>query len=203
VIEQYLKEDVDLVLMDIHMPEMDGLEATKQIRLIDAGVKKPPIVALTADVFIKDRDSLAASGLDDYLIKPLTETKLEQMLERFFGGERPAIRGKIADVTEPTIKIELTEELRKRLHEDMRKTLGEVRRYLESNGKDDQFRDAAHTLLGLVGYYEIDEIYEMTKVLDRLIKERKLDDAKQLIVDLGEEMTTYISLHTAGQDRQQ
>ena len=67
-IEKVEQGGIDLVLMDIKMPEMDGLEATKIIKK-----DKPdmPIIALTANAFESDRDQALAAGCDDFLSKPV------------------------------------------------------------------------------------------------------------------------------------
>lgn len=67
----------DLVLMDIQMPVMDGLQATKQLRL--RGYKKP-IIALTAHVMIQDQEECIAAGCDDYLAKPVNRGALAEMI---------------------------------------------------------------------------------------------------------------------------
>ncbi len=73
----------DLVLMDIHMPRLDGLAATAGIRALAAGRALPPIVALTANAFSEDRDRCIAAGLDDYLAKPFHKSDLTALLDRW------------------------------------------------------------------------------------------------------------------------
>ncbi|MET0791175.1 MAG: response regulator, partial [Polyangiaceae bacterium] len=63
--------DIDLVLMDVMMPEMDGLEATRQIRKPGHGFNKVPIIALTAKAMSDDRDLCIKAGANDYVAKPL------------------------------------------------------------------------------------------------------------------------------------
>ncbi|CAM2064110.1 MASE1 domain-containing protein [Sulfidibacter corallicola] len=71
----------DLILMDCQMPEMDGFEATKQIRAMEQGRSHIPIVALTANAMPEDRAQCLASGMDDFLAKPVRSGQLWEMIE--------------------------------------------------------------------------------------------------------------------------
>jgi signal transduction histidine kinase/DNA-binding response OmpR family regulator len=76
----------DIVLMDMHMPEMDGLVATTEIRKMEAAAEIAPgvhIVALTADAMAGDREKCIAAGMNDYLPKPLRVQDLQAALQRF------------------------------------------------------------------------------------------------------------------------
>jgi CheY-like chemotaxis protein len=72
----------DLVLMDVHMPELDGLEATRRIRAAETIMSLPRtrIVALTANAFGEDREACLATGMDDFLVKPLDRDRLAEVL---------------------------------------------------------------------------------------------------------------------------
>ena len=76
---------LDLVLMDCHMPVMDGYEATRRIRRWEGESGRSPvtIVALTAGAFDKDRDQCIEAGMDDFLTKPIAATELSAMLRRW------------------------------------------------------------------------------------------------------------------------
>jgi len=63
--------DYDVILMDVQMPEMDGIEATKQIRLLPGEKKLVPIIALTAQADVNTEEELRAAGMDDYISKPI------------------------------------------------------------------------------------------------------------------------------------
>jgi len=78
----------DLVLMDMLMPEVDGLEATRLIKDMfeEAGQRRPPIVALTANAFSEDRKRCLEGGMDDYLAKPFEPDDLELVLSNWCGG---------------------------------------------------------------------------------------------------------------------
>ena len=70
----------DLILMDMRMPGMSGLEATRKVR--GMGVRTP-VVALTANAFEEDRHACLAAGMDDFLVKPLTPDALRAALGRW------------------------------------------------------------------------------------------------------------------------
>lgn len=79
-VEATAAEDFDLIVMDVQMPEMDGVEATRNIRKREAGSgKSTPIVALTASVLKGDRERFVAAGMNNYLSKPVSRAKLLEM----------------------------------------------------------------------------------------------------------------------------
>ena len=81
VLEMVGHEQYDLILMDVQMPEMDGLEATKMIRLcLD---KQPVIIAMTANVMHGDRQACIQAGMDDYISKPVELPALVNMLQKW------------------------------------------------------------------------------------------------------------------------
>ena len=77
----------DVVLMDLHMPVLDGVAATRAIRaLSDPALNTVPIVALTADAFEETRDRCLVAGMNDFLTKPVSPQKLATSLRRLFGA---------------------------------------------------------------------------------------------------------------------
>jgi signal transduction histidine kinase len=70
----------NLILMDVHMPEMDGYEATRQIHAID---KEIPIIAMTADVFKEDIERCLSAGMNDHIGKPISQDALYEVLKKY------------------------------------------------------------------------------------------------------------------------
>jgi signal transduction histidine kinase/AmiR/NasT family two-component response regulator len=95
-LEALAQNAYDLVLMDCNMPEMDGLEATRQLRAGAAGAQAAnvSVIALTANAMDGDRESCLAAGMNDFLAKPVTMAALRQAIERASShtGETPGLR---------------------------------------------------------------------------------------------------------------
>lgn len=81
------EQEFDLVLMDMQMPVMDGVEATRQIRALDSANATVPIVAMTANALDEDRKACLDAGMNDHLGKPVNINELQAMLYRWLGGE--------------------------------------------------------------------------------------------------------------------
>ena len=77
----------DLVLMDIQMPEMDGIAAVKQIRALPAPVGSIPVVALTANAMVGDRESYIEAGMDDHAAKPIVPAELFETIRRLLPSD--------------------------------------------------------------------------------------------------------------------
>ena len=85
-VEAVDRNDYDLVLMDVQMPEMDGLEATRLIRERAGANGRPRIVAMTANAMQGDREACLAAGMDDYIAKPIRPAELATALARTSGA---------------------------------------------------------------------------------------------------------------------
>ncbi len=82
VLEALHRQRYDLVLMDVQMPELDGLEATRRVRAGWEGARQPRIIAMTAGATAGDRDQCVKAGMDDYVSKPVQIHELQAALER-------------------------------------------------------------------------------------------------------------------------
>lgn len=91
------KDSIDLIFMDIQMPRMSGREAAQQIRKIEGADSHIPIIALTAHGLSDEREKLIASGIDDYVGKPISQPQLLRVLQKWLG--RTASPQSLADET--------------------------------------------------------------------------------------------------------
>jgi PAS domain S-box-containing protein len=99
------RTDFDAILMDCHMPEMDGFTATREIRRREGSGRHTPVIAMTAGATETDRQRCLASGMDDFLSKPVKARELDATLTRWVAGPVAASEG-------PVLDMELVEELR-------------------------------------------------------------------------------------------
>jgi PAS domain S-box-containing protein len=81
----------DLVLMDVQMPEMDGIDATRAIRRLPPPAGRLPIIALTANAMAGQREAYLAAGMTDYVAKPINLAELRSALARCTGEQAPAL----------------------------------------------------------------------------------------------------------------
>ena len=86
-IEILRKSIPDLVLLDMNMPQMDGIETLKRIRALPSRAARVPVIAMTADATDAHKRQYLAAGLDGHLPKPLTPENVTDVLARFLGKQ--------------------------------------------------------------------------------------------------------------------
>jgi signal transduction histidine kinase/CheY-like chemotaxis protein/HPt (histidine-containing phosphotransfer) domain-containing protein len=148
----------DVILMDMQMPRMDGLEATRRICQLYPAAERPHIIALTANAMVGDREACFAAGMHDYLSKPVKQTDLERALERavqsrnsYDEPEAPVLSNDLladwlgedsADIVQELLTLYLT---------DTPKHLALLRSALATHNAE-QLSQAAHSLKGSSAY---------------------------------------------------
>jgi len=96
---KWSQEPFDLIFMDVQMPELDGLEATRRIRQREKStLNHVPIIAMTAHAMRGDGERCLAAGMDDYLPKPISRRDLEQAVRR-----HAAFPAEVGDLVHPAV----------------------------------------------------------------------------------------------------
>ena len=98
------RQDYDVILMDVHMPELDGLAATRAIREDPAVRRQPYIIAVTASATVQDRQSCLAAGMDAYVSKPFRLADLRRALEEYVAQRDAPAAGGVVTVAEQEAK---------------------------------------------------------------------------------------------------
>ncbi len=146
-LERFRQEQPDLVLMDVHMPQMDGIEATREIRRLDRQI---PIIALTANVMPHEHQALKQAGVDAVMLKPVKLPELFAQLDRLC--QLPATTGSPQTSPELLDHVDADE-----LHQELEQQLDALCPAVEA-GQLEVIRAHAHQLLGLAGLYQLPEL---------------------------------------------
>jgi CheY-like chemotaxis protein/HPt (histidine-containing phosphotransfer) domain-containing protein len=180
-VEAVLRETFDVVLMDVQMPEMGGIEATQAIREREAqSGAHVRIVAMTAHAMSGDRDRCLAAGMDGYLSKPIEQALLFKVVEDGIEGEMPTARAAL-DLAGLLARVggdhELLREVLRLFLEDCPERLGAIRAAITA-ADPEALRNAAHALRGAAGTLSAAGLVEACTVLERIGSEHRLDAAE-------------------------
>jgi CheY-like chemotaxis protein len=180
----------DLVLMDIQMPEMDGLTATNTIREGERqGGRRIPIIAMTAHAMKGDRERCLEGGMDGYVSKPISGKALEEAIAGTVqGGTAIGTRsgnpspGKMGswDAGQVLAKLggneKLFHELLEIFREESPKNLDKLRQAI-SQGDSETVANIAHSLKGELGYFGISGVCECARELEEMGRRQDLEGA--------------------------
>ncbi len=198
----------DVVLMDVQMPEMDGLEATAAIRRAEAQTGgHVPIIAMTAHAMKGDRDRFLAAGMDGYVAKPVRPHELYAAVEG--GGPNdedglPAPVGFDGELSRTDVPFEwdaalenvggdeaMLRELAEMFFAECPKLMQQIREHIASEDGT-ELRRAAHTLKGSAHVFGAEEAAEAAHRLEKIGREEAFADAEEALVLLEDEVARLL-----------
>ncbi len=188
----------DIIFMDVHMPEMDGLEATRLIMSIIPREERPVIVAVTADALQGDREKCMQAGMDDYITKPIRIADIQDVLERW--GERIAMQ---PTKLQPSTDVPTDEEIEKAMWDRIRQLgletdpafvvelLGSYAPLFKNQSRaieaacakrdEGKLRYAAHSLKGASLNIGANKLGTICKSIEEFAEKKDIDSAEKLV----------------------
>jgi signal transduction histidine kinase/CheY-like chemotaxis protein/HPt (histidine-containing phosphotransfer) domain-containing protein len=189
----------DLVLMDCQMPEMDGYEATAEIRRLEGAARHTPIVAMTAHALEGDRAKCLAAGMDDYVSKPVRPEELATVLERWLADDAVSVEPAGATLEEILPPVDV-ERLHQMMGDDPEEVadilgvyLGQMAESLErlttavESGDAVEVELIAHNCVGVSATCGMSAVVAPLRELERLGREKRLAGAGPLSAQVGRE----------------
>lgn len=196
----------DLILMDVSMPEMDGLDATKAIRKNEKATgKRTPVIALTAFTQAEDRRICLDSGMDDYLTKPIDQKKLLNILDKYIGKEetkevknpedvesdsdKPFILKKEKIIEQAAGDMELIKEVSEIFINESNNTMESLEKSI--NKKDLEATEKfAHFIKGRLAFFGYEKAVEVANKIEILAKNKQIKNTKNLYHELLNSVTS-------------
>jgi GAF domain-containing protein/CheY-like chemotaxis protein/HPt (histidine-containing phosphotransfer) domain-containing protein len=199
-VEAVERQPYDLVLMDVQMPDMDGVQATQRILERWGDGDRPWIVAMTAEVMRGDREGFLAAGMNDYVAKPIRPQELIAAIARTPSRTRPVAVGDAESAGPPvdaSVLDRLAEsmggddafvaELIDQFVTDSPGLVAAARKGLEA-GDADEVRRAAHTLKSNAATFGANELADCSSRLEAAAKAGQLEDGPARLEAIDEEL---------------
>ena len=193
-VAKWEQQPFDLILMDVQMPDMDGLEATARIRLKEKrSGSHIPIIAMTAHALMGDRERCLETGMDDYVAKPIRAAELFAKVNDVARSPAPPVRlpavrsaGLICwrDVL-PAVNGDpkLLGIVAGAAREEIPKLIQAMRLALETRDAK-ALQRAAHTLKGSIRYFGVEPVFDLACRLEQWGRQEQFDEAAQGLKDL-------------------
>ena len=205
-VEMSAASQFDLVLMDVQMPELDGLQATERIRDREKATKRRlPIIAMTAHAMSGDREQCLAAGMDSYLTKPIRVKELQGALQKFFGSSHsasPALGDKGSNgagrinwqAAAETVQDdpELLQIIVDAVLEEIPQMLSQLKAALATEDAA-IVRRSAHTIKGNLRTFEAEAAHKLAEQIEEAGRHQSIAAATTLLPSLEEELTAVLA----------
>jgi CheY-like chemotaxis protein len=183
------RQRYDVVLMDVQMPELDGLDATRRIRLRWSAEARPYVVAMTANAMPEDREACRAAGMDDYVAKPIRPEELAAALSRVQArhadsngavGDGVSLEAGVVDDLRELGGEEFLAEIIDTFLDEAPSLIGALRASHE-RGEAEELRRAAHSLKSNGETFGAKEFAGLCRELEEQAKQGEFDRAAELV----------------------
>lgn len=187
----------DLILMDLHMPYMDGFDTTRAIRELPPPLNRIPIIAVTADALAGDREKCLTAGMDDYLAKPVRLADLQQAISRVLASSVMPANSPFPDMEPPRASVEfdaetliaelgaaenavlLIHEFADSLHDE----LCRIQQALDNRDLE-HARDAAHRVKGSARTLRCEQLADRLQTIEHHCRAEQLEQARTAYAEL-------------------
>jgi len=200
-VETWKSGEFDIVLMDVEMPELDGLQATAEIRREEEGTEQHiPIIAMTAHAMVGDRERCLRAGMDDYLSKPVRLREIRQKLAQVFGdgseaspesvtSNRPINWKSVLDAADGD--RDLIGVVIEAFLEELDSLMPRIRTSMDA-GDCETLRQAAHTLKGNLLSVGANEASEVAHQLEQVGDSGDLSTAQETLASLTQKLDAVL-----------
>ncbi len=209
-------QQISLILMDIQMPDMDGIEATQYIRAIEKPNERIPIIAVTAHAMADEQKALFKAGIDDYITKPINDIQLIQLIQQWTGC---AVRSRskttttapiVEESTQTTEPVNLAESLRLANNKSdlandllvmLLNTLPQDKIDIQTSWEDEDYSlllEKVHKLHGATRYCGVPLLRDASHHLETLIKQKQyalLPDALKRLFNEMQQIQDWVEQH--------
>ena len=186
-LEALERQPYDVVLMDVQMPEMDGLEATRRIHQRWAA-ERPYIVAVTANAMEGDREACIAAGMDDYISKPIRENEIAAALRRSSRGQsKPVLDSEaLKRLRDAVGSDEAVAQLARTFVDDTERIMADLRADIAS-GRPAEARRLAHSLKSTAATFGASDLSNLCRELETVAEGDSLEGAKDILARIQDE----------------